>query len=239
MNDERQPLTVEVLPREVTSTIDSTIVLLSPDAAAQARDLLASAAELGDIDGDNFAMADQVVARLQGWLSRLELSRKAAKEPVLALGRAIDATAGGWSDAVTRAKDALSGRIAKRLRALEEQRRQAEAAREAALAKAVEQAEAVAAMPAETPDDEQARDELVLSAAVVLLPVVPQRPKSAVQLRQNQVVTITDASKIPFTLNHLQLMEPKLANIKKLLVAGVDVPGAVLVTEEGTAVRGR
>lgn len=239
MNDERQPLAVEVLPREVTSTIESTIVLLAPDAAAQARDLLASAAELGDIDSDNFNRADEIVARLQGWLSRLELSRKAAKEPVITLGRAIDSVAGGWSDAMTRAKDALSARIAKRLRALEVQRQQAEAAREAALAKAVEQVAAVAALPADTAADEQARDELVLASAVVLLPTVPARPKSAVQLRQNQAVAITDASKIPHKLNGLVLLEPKLANIKKLLVAGVAVPGATLVLEEGTAVRGR
>lgn len=78
---------------------------------------------------------------------------------------------------------------------------------------------------------------------VVVVPVVDavrvsEVPKGAVRTNTRKVLRIVDAAKIPRELAGVVLLVPDEKAIKKLLEAGIAVPGAVLETVNGMAAVG-
>jgi hypothetical protein len=176
----------------------------------------------------------------------LEANRKTLKAPVLELGREIDGAANGALDELDVGKEALE-RVVQRLDAAERQERERieaenrrameEALRKADAERAAKEAEiAELTKDASTPEDLRAAAELevevvhvVNAHAVVELAAIPEKTRTPVSTRMVKEVKIIDPDLIPDRMNGLELKKLVESNIKKLLIAGVDVPGAKLV----------
>jgi hypothetical protein len=117
---------------------------------------------------------------------------------------------------------------------------EADAAKRAELeAQARREAEAAAELEAKAREDQDAMEDILEEAAVVELPEVREKKKSAVSFREVEEVVVVDLSKVPAQVNGIQILELKVANAKKLLSAGVDVPGLRLVKTRKAIARAR
>lgn len=101
-------------------------------------------------------------------------------------------------------------------------------------------------VPGEDPlpmDDLPPVDQEFLTAPVrpviVPAPYIPPPVTSSVREKKTKVLVIDDLSKIPREINGAQLLVPDESQIKRLLIAGVKIPGCRLDEMVGTAPTGR
>jgi hypothetical protein len=231
--------------------IPERMIALKAETLAEIRathDLLAGVETVADavaVEAVSTVLAD--AARLDRDIQkqRLELTR-----PIDAAKKAIKAAVDEALAPLEREKSRVAGLVATTTRRLEKERQEAmRKAREEAEEKArKERARLEAERQAEI---ERQQEEAALFGGepepepppVVVVPVVedvPELPKvkSAVQTRQLKRLVIDDESAIPREIQGVRLLEPSEKAIRKLLDAGIPVPGCRLETYNSTAVRG-
>lgn len=217
------PVELVAVPAEILLQIDAT--------AALAKSFTIS-------DVGEFNRADALCAEIRELRKSLEESRKAAKAPVLELGKSIDAVAKRAGQPLDDAYNILSGRIISYQREQErkraEIRRAAEEAdrkqREERQRKEREAAEAAEVFgqpaPEPTPEPEP--------AAVAVAPQ-PEAPKSAsVTTRKVYSVAVDDETAIPMDVAGIRLWTLDEKAVLRVLKMGGKVPGCRLVEEERT-----
>lgn len=234
-----------------------TVVVIDDDVRAQIFDLVAKADAIDTVDDASFAESNKLVAAMAALERAIEDSRKQVKAPVLDLGRNIDSAARSVLDPCARSRKRVAALIDKRQREIEVERRRVEAENQRRIEEARRKVEeekrrreaeiaALESQGAESEDDKRALEELHIEhqaegqrTAIVALEQPPEPEKSVVSARVNKIPEIVDASQIPHAMNGIELMRPVMANIRKLLVAGVAVPGARLVEQRTLATRRR
>lgn len=232
------------------------VVVIDEEHRLAVEDACARADAIERVDATNLALADEIVAEQARMGRQIVEDYRAVKDPIVALGRAVDRAKRDVYDQLNRSKIRLAGLVADHHEALERERRRVEAEnrrrieqakREAAEEQAAlaREVEALAAQGVETDEDRRALRELTVEQdasaqrhAIVPLASPPEAPRSNVVRRKIPKVEIVDPSRIPHQINGLELMRPVEANIKKLLSAGVEVPGARLVETRSLATRG-
>lgn len=240
--------------------IAAPLVVFDAATAAEAKAIateLRTIRALGKIDDNTLARADAAVRRAAGLGKRIETNRVAVKAPVLELGRAIDAACrehidslDGESKAVAVLINAHVQRKAAEARAVEEaQRRAVEEAARIAEERRMQDEAALAALQSSgevlTAEDAVVVAELAAEAevkreldAVVPLPIAPPVPKTSVSQRMVDELEVFDDDAIPRRINGIDLLVRDDAAVKRLLKAGVDVPGCRLVKRPQVARRG-
>lgn len=248
--------TALVLTHEIAAPLVVFDAATAAEAKAIAKELQAIRA-IGRVDEHTLARADAAVRRGAGLARRIEANRVAVKAPVLALERAIDAACrehidslDGESRGVAVLIDAHQQRKLAEQRAAEEAQRRAveEAARiaeerrmqdEVALAALQDSGEPLttedAVVVAELAAEAEVRREL---DAVVPLPMVPAVPRTGVSRRMVDELIVDDIDAIPRSINGIALFKLDEAAVKRLLKAGVPVPGARMGQKPSLARRG-
>lgn len=229
----------ELAPTTVPTKLGETLVVLDESIVRKATELVADAQRIEQVTDDNFEQADSLVASVAGLLKSVEDNRKAVKRPVLALGKAIDEACMRATSKLQVAKAGLANAIADYLEAKRREAEAVEARTLALLRDAAEQAKVEAPCPTDAPDDEPTSLAAARGAATVVLDMPEAPPKSSVSVRELRSVEVVDYDCIPHRINGIALLKPDLTAIRKLLEAGVDVPGATLVVRRSTATRGR
>lgn len=227
-----------------------TIEIVPAPVVAEIAAALAAAAAITAVDSpEQLQTADAAAVEIHRLAKVAEEHRKAAKAPILELGKAIDdACKPGLAklDEAKKSLQRLSISYQNKVRAEAERirREQEEAERKAREEAEAErrrlQAEADAAakeaadlLGVEVEPEVVAMPELPMPR-VVIDPRMPPNTYSAVKTRKVQRVEIND----PRALAHAYevagavLVQPDAKVVERLLKAGVSVPGAKLVTEE-------
>ena len=226
-----------VLPDLLPGTPHPTLAVLDPQAAAGWLTLAEESAALTVTDATSQAAAEKALVGLHNAAKTIEDRRKALKRPITDLGKAIEACVSSVANPVTKAKQALQGKIsdflmAERAKAEEaaaaERKRLEEEARIQAEKDATELAEIIGA-PVE-PD--QVKVVVPVAAPVAAAPV-----SSAITMRSVTKLVIDDPAAVPCVVGGVDIRPINMAAVRRLLDAGVDVPGARLVTEEVAAMK--
>lgn len=227
---------------------ETPVVVLDPDLVAKVDALVDRDMALARTEAPNdLPAADAVSGEAHKLAKAIEANRKEAKAPFAAIGKEIDRVAKAQISRLETIKRRRDDEIAAVQR--EERRKAAEAEAERqriereAAAERARLAEMEAA--AESEDDKAAAADLrreskskSAEAWVASLDKIPEpTPKTRVHTRKAKVAELVDASVSPTTVNGILLVKTwdKVA-IRKLLEAGVDVPGWTLVERE-SAVR--
>lgn len=252
----------------VINPLPSEIVALSAEAGEQISALVARADAVGQIvNTDSYNAADIVVGECASLAKAIEAERKRIKEPVIALGRALDDAAGEALAPLLGIKAELGRRLltyqkAENARRAEELRKVAEA-RAAAEAKArAEQAEANRIRKdaeARRIEAEMAQEQLPPSAdlapweqpeplpevpdAVVIIPeyIAPATPllkSSSVVRKMVKRVEITDPAAVPREFMGVALWIIDTKAVEKLAKAGAQIPGVTITEHETLAAKG-
>jgi len=190
-------------------------------------------------------VAQRAFAKIKRLLAEVEGTRKDIKDPVLQLGRDIDATAKMFCDDLVREATRLGGlmggylqRVADRQRREQEERRRIEAERIAAeraeLAR-IEDERKAAIAAAKTPDAVNLANQVATEKVVdihfdrpVAAPVParrePLRPVGQTA-RPDWNIIVLDYMTLATAFPQCVVMTPAVAEIKRLLAAGIEVPG--------------
>lgn len=248
----------------ITSPVPAVSVLISDEALNRIDTALHASGVIATIpEGDEsaFKAANAAYDALQALAREIEKNRETLKKPALDFGRSLDAAAKQAAEPIETEKVRL-GAVIKDWQKRENARREeiARKAREAADAAAreaqriaEEQAKAaeaarLAALPQEDPvpgEDPVPVDEPPVFVApvkpvvVVPMPVTQPLVTSSVREKKTKVLVIEDASLIPRELSGAVLLVPDESQIKRLLTAGIKVPGCRLDELTGTAPTGR
>ncbi|MFW6341400.1 MAG: hypothetical protein ACOC00_00080 [Halothiobacillaceae bacterium] len=229
------PRPLEVVPAEMVRTMEG---------------LLADSDGLEVTDADTMERANTLVMSIHQVSKAVEAHRKKLKKPVTDLGRLIDQIAkkatGPLDDAKKRLQNGLMSyqreqqRIADeaRRKAEEEQRRAEEEARKAAEEARRKQEEEDAELAAllGAPVERKEPDPPSPAPAPKPAPYIPEPPKAtALQTRMVTVMEIHDEAAVPAYVGMEEVRPINKAALRRLLDAGVTVPGARLVQEERVA----
>jgi len=199
------------------------LVAISEEHAAKIRQLVRKGSAMQVRDAESFAAADALNGEIRELSRAIEDQRKELSRPALDLQRTLKAVADEARAELQRATQLLSKRLHNYT--AEQERKQREAAAEAERARARREAEEMRKPGASV---ELLPPEGSVPATVEVDPV----PKAkSVRTRRKKTLVIHDVSKIPATFGTVRLMVPDEQAIKKLLEAGVDVPGCSLVEE--------
>ncbi len=248
----------------IASPVPAVSVLVSEEALNAIDQALHASGVIAVIpEGDEaaFKAADVAYQRLQTLSRDIEKSREALKKPALEFGRSLDAAAKQAAEPLESEKQRLGAVIkdwqkrenARREELARQAREAAEAAQREAQRIADEQAAAAeaarrAALPVEDPvpgEDPLPVDDVPVfvapakPAVIMPKPYVPPPVVSSVREKKTKVLVIEDASAIPRELSGAVLLVPDEAQIKRLLTAGIKVPGCRLDEITGTAPTGR
>jgi hypothetical protein len=246
----------------ISSPVPAVSVLVSDEALNRIDVALHASGVIASIpDGDEMAFknADAAYQQLQTLSREIEKSRETLKKPALDFGRSLDAAAKEAVAPIEAEKSRL-GAVIKDWQKRENARREelARKAREEAerqrqeqirLEREREEAARLAALPKDDPvpgEDPVPVDEPTVAFVAPEKPAVPIQPvyvpppvKSSVREKVSKVLVIEDAALIPRELSGAVLLVPDEAQIKRLLTAGIKVPGCRLDELVGTAPTGR
>lgn len=226
-------------PIIIANPLDAEIVALSGETREIIAGIVNDAKGITAIrDVSDYDAANLVVSRANRLAKDIEAERKRLKAPVLELSRSLDDAAGEAIAPLAGIKMDLGRMIlgyqeAENRRRQEEYRRQQEAARMAAEEARKREETARAAIATATVEDLPPPDEAPVHVPEVLPPAPPKMMKSsAVTQRTIKEVVIDDATKIPHAINGAVLLIPDTKAIKKLLEAGMAIPGCRLVDRD-------
>jgi hypothetical protein len=232
-------------------------IRLDAGMVAEAEATIAALEKYSEATDENAAQIEHLTRSVATSERKLEDDRKTLKRGPLELGRRIDAACNDLGTRLNLAKrrgaailDARQQRKLAEARAAEEAQRRAveEAARIAEERRMADEA-ALAALQASgeplTPEEAVVVAELEAEAtvqrelqAVVPLPVVPAVPKSAAGRSMVDELVITDEDAIPRSINGIPLFKRDDAAIKRILKAGIKLPGCHLEKKPQLSVRG-
>ena len=237
------------------------VVAIAADVVAEIDALCEEVRTRGPITPANLAQADYTLRRVATLRRKVEECRKVVKAAPLDLCRRIDFAANAEIERLRMAEtdeangiDAYNRAAEEANRAAERRRRDEEAAAraEAERKAAAEQAEIARQRKAATTHaDRIAADQLeaesvareiqAVTAPATTTTSAPLPTSDAVRKTPRKVVRVTDLAALCSTggtVNDLQVLDPALPALRKLLLAGVKVPGAVLVDEVSISGKG-
>jgi hypothetical protein len=220
------------------------IVALSGETRELIADLERRSAAITTISSDaEMKCADDLVKQATALKNAIEDERKRHKAPILDLGRAMDDAAGEAIAPLAGIKVDL-GKIIVAYTKAENERRQREYEKQMEAARlAKEEADRKAAEAAladdPPPEDMPPPDEQTVIIPEVLPPPPPRVLKSAsVTQRIIKDVVIDDATLVPIAIGGAMLRPVDDKIVKKLLEAGIEVPGCRLVPRQTIAGKG-
>jgi len=252
----------------VKNTLPAEIVALKDETMAQVQALTVEAKAMEVIDADTLAKGNDLFRKIDALKKGIETGRLEITRPIDAFKKAIMAAEAQATTPLDEARAQLGKRLFNCQRKLEAERLEAERkAREEAEAKAKaererlekerqeiirkqqeeraaqereakEQAELFGTDPEPLPPAPEPPPAAVVVPVVEKAAVLAPLPKQAVRGSTRKVLKIIDASKIPREIAGAVLLVPDEKAIKKLLDAGVAVPGCTLDTVEGFASAG-
>lgn len=194
---------------------------------------------IGKITTDeDHSEANCAVADLHAFQQQIEKARKKLTEPALEYQRALMAAATEAVVGIEELKRKLGGDIAAwdAKRKAERAAAEAEARRQEDEARRLAEEQALMDLP---PGEDAPVFSAPVHVAAVPVAVAPP-PKSAVVAKQITRAVVDDEAKLPLSVNGQRLWkEPDLKTIELLLKAGVNVPGARLITETRVDMKGR
>jgi len=190
-------------------------------------------------DDDTFALVDQIVASGTAEQRALEKDRVRTKAPFLNAGRDIDAAAKTIDTEIAAVLDPLAVAMSAYQRRKKVEAERVERERQRQIEEAQRRQLEAESLPVSTPEDLAVREDLVDEVAVVELVQAPTEIKSHVRTQVTMTVEVFDYSMLPGMVNGVQIVEPKVAAIKKLLECNVEVPGARLVAADKVVRRAR
>lgn len=223
---------------------------------AEAEATIAALEKYSEATDENAAQVEHLTRSVATSERKLEDDRKALVRGPLELQRRINAACSDLATRLNNAKrrgasilDVRNQRKQAELRAAEEeQRRAVEAAARAAEEKRRADEAALAALQAQaepSPEDEVVIAELQAEAtvareleAIVPLRSLPEVPKSSTSRRMVEELVITDIDAIPRVVNDIELFKLDEAAVKRMLKAGIKLPGCHLEKKPQLAVRG-
>ena len=203
------------------------------------------------VDPSNVEIVDDFAVSCRRFLKNLEAARKKAKEPSLLEGREIDAIAALHAGPVEQMLEVASASVLAVRRAVEAERVRLEAERQRAAAEAAERERLLVAARAEVDatgnaGDRAALDSLVADhqqaasrAYLATLEAEPPELKLATTGRSVETVEVVDAALVPVSIAGVELRPIDMAVAKKLLKAGVSIPGLTLNRAEKASTRSR
>jgi hypothetical protein len=246
----------------IINSLPAELVALSAEAAGNLAQLAVDAAAVVSIDTlPQYQAADLILGRCTLMAREIEAERKRLKAPILDLGRALDDAAGEVLAPLLGIKADLGRRVlayqtAENARRAEEARRVAEERAAAAAEARLQQIEAdrirkeaeaaaLQASMADAPDLapwEEPVAEIVVPERITIVPeyVAPAPPplKSlAVKRSTVRRLVVDDEDLIPDAVSGVALWTRDDAAIKRLMTAGVDVPGCRLVSDDIVAAK--
>ena len=211
MKEETKALTIK-------NELPETLIVLSAEHQVKVAELVEKSGI--EVKRETFQEADFIYSDIHKLSKQIEQARKKAKAPILDLGKQLDAAAKTGLKPLEEAKEDLGSRIKahekEEEKLAEEQRKRAEE---------LKMAESGRAQLTDFPDEPE---------QIIERPV----KSSSVRTTKTQKVIIDDPTKIPYSIGNVVLLIPDTTAIKKLLKAGMDVPGCRLDTEEGTGATG-
>lgn len=240
----------------VANPLPSGLVAVSAETAQAIDALEAEGRAIAAVTtADEFARADDVLARIVRLCKGVEDERKRLKAPILDLGRALDDAA---NEAVTvllgikadlgrsllTYQQAENRRREEERRRLDEQRRQAEEAARLAAFAAEQAAKASATADEPAPWDEPAAPAPVVHVPEVLPPTLDQQlaaaplKSSSVVRKTARKVEIHDPAQVPDAIAGVPLWVIDTKAVEKLAKGGVQIPGVRLVEIETVAAKG-
>ena len=215
----------------------------------------ANAAEI--TDATSHKIAAEILVKIHAADKALEERRKEVKAPFIQTGKAIDDIMKSISDPIIGAKKSLIARISEYEQAekrriyllqqeAEKKEREEREAHELERKKLQSEADAAAKIEADEAAELLGTPVEVVAEKPIFMPflpakpaaIIPAAPKSAVTQRTVKTLSITDASKIPRELGGIQLWTLNEMAVRKLIDAGVTVPGAEII-ESKVDVMGR
>jgi len=247
----------------IINPLPAELIALSAEAAGALARLAVDAAAIVTVETlAQYQVADLLLGRCTAMARDIEAERKRLKAPILDLGRALDDAAGEALAPLLGIKADLGRRVlayqtAENSRRAEEARRVAEE-RAAAAAEARRQqieadrirkeAEAAALQasmvdaPADLAPWEEPVAAIIVPERITIIPeyVAPAPPplkSSAVKRSTVRRLVVDDETLIPDSVSGVALWTRDDAAIKRLMTAGVDVPGCRLVSDEIVAAK--
>lgn len=244
----------------VRHDIPAPLEVVSPELGLKAQNLVTAAKVLEVVDAATFETANRILVEIHAAGKALEARRVELKKPITALGKAIDSVVANVADPLDVAKRALSHRVVAYQRAEQEKAEKAkrEAEEKAAAERAAAEAER-ARLQAEA--DAKAKQEAEDMARILGAPVEPEKvtveaPKpapapappitaapvkaTAIQTRKVKKLVIDDEAAVPAYVAGINIRPIDNAAVRKLVEAGVTVPGCRMVeVEEIGMARGR
>lgn len=221
-------------------SVAAPLIVLKSETMQQIDSLVIAADSLEVNDEFGRMAADDLFTKIRALEAGIEKQRTEIKAPVLKLSQAIDAAVKQPALTLATARKNLGERILAYQREQERLRREAEekARREQAAAEAKRKAEEQARMAQEAELRKKGMPIPPPAPAPVVQPVrpIPVPPpvtkSSAVTTAKQKVLVIVDKRQIPWEIGGVELLVPDEAAIKRLLTAGVSVPGCRIEERE-------
>lgn len=209
----------------VFTPLVSPMLVIKPEIVLQVTELCAEALLYHEVTAANYDAANEFYSRLTKMAKTLEKDRETVKNPVLALGRAIDAAVKEQTAGLLIEKGVVEKQLAIEIRRQEAERQAAQREVERVEREAREKAEqaikdgnAFAALQAQQTIVEAKQEQVILKDA-------GKGQAKAISIAQIDKLFIDDASKIPYSINGVVLTMPIESAIKALIQGGVSVPG--------------
>jgi len=228
----------------LTPAIQMPVIVLHADVVQKADELTLLAANMKIDDVFTLAVADDTKKDCANLLKAIEVERVRVKAPFLDVGKQIDAAAAGIVDKLTLAARALATNIIAFTREQERIRQEAEtkARIERDRLEAIQRAETMRIEEENRKRSEEAKSKGVPAPAPVMAPIAklvmsapvmppPIKSTSTTTMKQ-KVLVIDDATLIPWSIGGVTLLIPDEKAIKKLILAGVTVPGCRIEEKE-------
>jgi len=238
----------------VANPLPAELVAVSGEASQAIASLEAEGRAIASVTtADEFARADDVLARIVRLCKGVEDERKRLKAPILDLGRALDDAA---NEAVTvllgiksdlgrsllAYQQAENRRREEERRRMDEQRRQAEEAARLAAFAAEQAAKAAATADEPAPWDEPAAAPVIVPE--VLPPTLDQQmaaaplKSSSVVRKTTRKVEIHDPALVPDAIAGVPLWVIDTKAVEKLAKGGVQIPVVRIIEVETVAAKG-
>lgn len=231
----------------VPNTLPETIVALSSEATGKIFRATCAISTAEVVDVPTSIIADAAHKAGFRLLAEIDKNRLECKRPIAALGEQLDAAAAQGTAELRTQLELLGQRLIKFEKEENERRMAAHRAREAEARRlqAIEDARAEEARKAALLEAElsaplgeaPALDDVTVELPRMVDPPPPPEVFKSKAVRANITTRlhIDDASKIPHDINGAPLWVPDEKTIKKLMDAGVQVPGCTLVRVESVA----
>lgn len=219
----------------LSADIVTPVVAMTGETLKKVKALTRRARALKIRDAASFSKGDELNGEVRTLMRSIQKARTEVKAPVLQLGRDIDAAVKDVVEPLEQATAALS----QRLLAWQREQERLRAEQEAAARKRMEEAKAKAAEAENAEQAEAAHEELMQADEDMLAPKTPQAKPKSVTRRRTKVLVIDDADAIPREIGGVQLLVPDEVAIKRMLVAGAQVPGCRLEEQVSVVSRAR